>query len=154
MVWGRYQPFFSLFSISLNFFYLLLIFWLYWVFIPAGNIPLVAAPGGCAHCSAQAAHCSGFSHWRAQALGAQASGAAAHGLSSFGLRALEHRLRSCGPRPDHYIIPLYLPGKPFHLHHPTLAWLLLLFFQTLHKNLCSGSTCSFNKPLQGMYYLL
>ena len=36
------------------------------------------------------------SRCRAQALGVQASVVVAHGLSSCGLRALEHRLSSCG----------------------------------------------------------
>ena len=42
--------------------------------------------------------CGGFPCCGAQALGAQASVVVAHGLSSCSLRALEHRLSSCGAR--------------------------------------------------------
>ena len=49
-------------------------------------------------CGAWASHCGGFSCCEAQALGAQASIVVARGLSSCGLRALEHRLSSCGAR--------------------------------------------------------
>ena len=41
----------------------------------------------CDKCSAQASHCSGFSRFGAQALGASASMVAVHGLSSCGARA-------------------------------------------------------------------
>ena len=49
-------------------------------------------------CCAWASHCSGFSCCGARVLGAQASVVVARGLSSCGLRALEHRLSSCGAR--------------------------------------------------------
>ena len=49
-------------------------------------------------CGARASHCGGFSCCGAQALDAQASVLVARGLSSCGLRALEHRLSSCGAR--------------------------------------------------------
>ena len=52
--------------------------------------------GATLHCGAGASHCGGFSCHGAQALGVQASVVVAHGLSSCGLRALEHRLSSCG----------------------------------------------------------
>ena len=47
-------------------------------------------------CGAWASHCSGFSCYGAQALGAWAPVVVARRLSSCGSRALEHRLRSCG----------------------------------------------------------
>ena len=49
-------------------------------------------------CGVQASHCGGFSCCGAWALGARASVVVARGLSSCGLRALEHRLSSCGVR--------------------------------------------------------
>ena len=45
-------------------------------------------------CGAQAAHCSGFFHCGAQALGTQASVVTACGFSSCSSWALEHRLNS------------------------------------------------------------
>ena len=48
-------------------------------------------------CSARASHRGDPSRRAAQALGAWAPAAVARGLSSCGLRALEHRLSSCGP---------------------------------------------------------
>ena len=51
---------------------------------------LVARAGATLCCSVQASRCG------ARALGAQASVVVARGLSSCGLRALEHRLSSCG----------------------------------------------------------
>ena len=47
-------------------------------------------------CGARASRCSGFSCCGARALGARASVVVTRGLSSCGLRALEHRLSSCG----------------------------------------------------------
>ena len=52
--------------------------------------------GATLRCGARASHCGGFSHCGARAVGAGASVVVAHGLSSCGLRALEHRLSSCG----------------------------------------------------------
>ena len=49
-------------------------------------------------CGAQASHCTGFSCFRAWALGARASVVVARGLSSCGSQALERRLSSCGTR--------------------------------------------------------
>ena len=48
-------------------------------------------------CVVRAFHCGGFC-CGAQSLGVQASVVAVRGLSSCGLRALEHRLSSCGAR--------------------------------------------------------
>ena len=45
---------------------------------------------------ARVSHCSGFSCYRAQALGARASVVAARGFSSYGSQAIEYGLRSCG----------------------------------------------------------
>ena len=42
--------------------------------------------------------CDGFSRCGARALGTWTSVVVAHGLSSHGSRALDHRLRCCGPR--------------------------------------------------------
>ena len=49
-------------------------------------------------CSVRASHWGGFSWFGARALGMWASVVAACGLSSCGLRALEHKLSSCGTR--------------------------------------------------------
>ena len=46
----------------------------------------------------RASHCSGFSCCGARALGTRASVVAARRLSICGLRAVEHRLSSCGAR--------------------------------------------------------
>ena len=54
--------------------------------------------GATLHCGARASHCSGFSCSGAWALGTRAPVVVARGLSSCGLRALEHRLSSCGAR--------------------------------------------------------
>ena len=59
-------------------------FWLRWVFVAAHGLSVVAASGG------YSLRCG------ARFLGAQASVFVARGLSSCGLRALEHRLSSCG----------------------------------------------------------
>ena len=50
------------------------------------------------HCGVQASHCGGLSCCGTQAPGMRASAVVAHGLSNSGLRALEHRLSSCGSR--------------------------------------------------------
>ena len=55
--------------------------------------------GATLRCGARASHCGDFSCCRAQALGTRASVVVAHGLSN-GLRALEHRLSSCGARAE------------------------------------------------------
>ena len=48
-------------------------------------------------CSAQVAHCGGFSCWRTEALGCTASSSVAHGLSSSGAQVLEcSGCSSCG----------------------------------------------------------
>ena len=75
-----------------------LFFWLFWVFVPARGLSLVAVRGGYPSLLVWASHCGGFSCCRVQALGAQDSVVAAHRLSSCGSRALEHRLSSCGAR--------------------------------------------------------
>lgn len=83
LVWGRYQPFFSLFSISLNFlftFNLLVVLGLH----PCGQYSASCSSWGCAHCSAQAAHCSGFCRWRAGSRGT--------GFRSCSTRAQQFRL--------------------------------------------------------------
>ena len=59
---------------------------------------LVEASGGYSSCGAWASHCSGFSCYRAQALGTWTSVVAARGLSSCGSQAVERRLSSCGTR--------------------------------------------------------
>ena len=65
--------------------------------LPAGFLQLRRA-GATLRCGAQASHCGGFSCCGARALGTRASVVAACSLSSCGLRALEHRLSSCGAR--------------------------------------------------------
>ena len=49
-------------------------------------------------CSVWASHCGGFSCCGARAVVARPSVVVARGLGSCGLRALEHRLSSCGAR--------------------------------------------------------
>ena len=68
--------------------------------------------GATLYCSVQASHCSGFSCFRARALGTQASVVAAYGLSSCGSRALERRLSSCGAQAQllHSMWDLPRPG--------------------------------------------
>ena len=69
------------------------------------------------HGSAQASPCCGFFCCGAQALGMRASVVVACGLSSCGLRALEHRLSSCGTRAQllHGMRDLPRPGiKPMY----------------------------------------
>ena len=73
------------------------------------------------HCGAQASHCSGFSCCRAWSLGAQASVVVVCGLSSCGLRALEHRLSSCGARASLLRGMWDLPGPGLKPMSPALA---------------------------------
>ena len=68
-----------------------------WVFIALCRLPLGVASGATLPCGAQASHYSGFSCFRAPALGTQSSVLAPRGLRSCGLWDLEHRLNSCGP---------------------------------------------------------
>ena len=73
------------------FFVLLFYLWLHWVFVAARGLSLVAASGG--YPSLQ---CTGFSlRWL---LLLQSTGSRPAGFSSCGLRALEHKLSSCGAR--------------------------------------------------------
>ena len=61
------------------------------------NLFILAVLGLC--CGVRASsHCRGFSCCRAQVLGTRASVVVVRGLSGYGLRALEHRLSSCGSR--------------------------------------------------------
>ena len=69
-------------------------FWPRWEFIVASGLSLVAASGGYSLLRCAASHCGGFSCCGARALGAPASVV----VGSCGLRALEHRLSSCGAR--------------------------------------------------------
>ena len=81
---------------SILFIYL---FWLYWVFLAALGLSLVAVSGGYS-----SLRCAGFSlRWllllhSTGSRCAQASVVVARGLSSCGSRALERRLSSCGAR--------------------------------------------------------
>ena len=66
-------------------------FWLSWVFVAACGLFLVAASSGYS-----SLWCAGFSLWWLLLL--QSKGSRCAGFSSCGLRALEHRLSSCGTR--------------------------------------------------------
>ena len=77
--------------------------------------------GATLRCGAQASHCGGFSCCRAQALGALASVVVARGLSSCGLRALKHRLSSCGARAQLLHGMWDLPGPGVEPVAPALA---------------------------------
>ena len=74
--------------------YIYFSFWLWWVFVVARGLSLVAVGRGYLHCSVWASHCIGFS-CGAQALGTWTSVGAMRGLSSCGSWALERRLSSC-----------------------------------------------------------
>ena len=77
--------------VCFNKFIYLLYFWLYWVFIAACGLSLVAASGATLRCGARASHCGGFSLlW--------SMGSRCADFSSCGSRALECRLTSCGAR--------------------------------------------------------
>ena len=77
--------------------------------------------GATLRCGARASHCGGFSCCRAQAPGARASVVVACGLSSCGLRALEHRLSSCGARAQLLRSMWDLPGPGLEPVSPALA---------------------------------
>ena len=51
-----------------------------WIFVAARGLSLVARAGATLRCGAWASHCSGFSCFRARALGARASVLVARGL--------------------------------------------------------------------------
>ena len=74
-----------------------------------------AASGGCS------LWCVGFSHCRAQALGAWTSAVAARGLSSCGSWALEHRLSSCDSQAELFRDMGDLPGAGIEAVSPVLA---------------------------------
>ena len=77
--------------------------------------------GATLRCGARASHCGGFSHCGARAVGAGASVVVAHGLSSCGLRALEHRLSSCGAWASLLRSMWDLPGPGLEPVSPALA---------------------------------
>ena len=70
-------------------------FWLFWVFVAAHELSLVAASGGLLFVVVHRLLIAVASRG-ARALGAGVSVVVARGLSSCGSRALEHRLSSCG----------------------------------------------------------
>ena len=69
-----------------------LFIWLCWFFVAVHGLSLVAVSRDYSSCDACAGHCSGFSCFRAQALGARVSIVVAHWLSCF---------LSCGILPGH-----------------------------------------------------
>ena len=86
------------FSFFLIYLFLCIYFWLYWVFVAARGLSLVAASRGYS-----LLRCSGFSLWwllLLQSMGSRHAGfsVVARGLSSCGSWALERRLSSCGTR--------------------------------------------------------
>ena len=72
-------------------------------------------------CRVRASHCGGFSCCGARALGWRASVVVAHGFSSCSLRALEHRLSSCGTRAQLLRGMWDLPGPGIKPVSPALA---------------------------------
>ena len=77
-------------------FFFLIFYLFYFLFLSA--LGLRCCVWAFSSCGAQASHCSAFSCWGAQALGAWASLVVARGLSSCGSQDLERRLSSCGVR--------------------------------------------------------
>ena len=96
------KPFWSQFSLSLFFFFLINLF----IFGCIGSSLLRTGflsscgerQGATLRCGVWASHCGGFSCCGARALGTWASVVVAHRLSSCGSQALERRLSSCGAR--------------------------------------------------------
>ena len=76
------------------FFFKVIFFKLIYLFLAA--LGLRCCTWAFSSCGARASHCSGFSCYRARALGTWASVVVAHRLSSCGSWALERRLSSCG----------------------------------------------------------
>ena len=81
-----------------NLFILFTYFCLCSVFVATHGLSLVTTVGATLSCGARASHCGDFSCCGAQALDTRASVVVALRLSSCDLRALEHRLSSCGTR--------------------------------------------------------
>ena len=101
--------------------YLFIYFWLHWVFVATCGLSLVAVSGGYS-----SLRCAGFSsQWLflLQSMGSstRASVVVASGLSSCGLRALEHRLSSCGARAQLLRGMSDLPGPGLEPVSPALA---------------------------------
>ena len=103
--------FFFALLISLFFFFFndSFYFWLQRVFVALWGLSLVVASGASLHCSVKAAHCSGVSCFRAQALDAWASVVVSHGLSCSMAHEifLDDGLNSC---------PLYWQADYYPLH--------------------------------------
>ena len=91
-------------KVSMGSFFFFQSFYLLYLFLAALGfhcclgLSLVAASRAALLCGGRASHCGGFSCYRAWALGQWVSVVVTHGLNSYGLRALEHRLKSCGAR--------------------------------------------------------
>ena len=84
--------------------------WLHWVFrCHALTFSSCGERGLLCSNSVRASHCSGFSCWRAQALGTQASAVAAHGFSGGGSWALDCGISSRDAR----AYPLHQQGSPY-----------------------------------------
>ena len=89
-------------------------FWLHWVFIAALGLSLVAVSGGYS-----SLWCAGFSlRWL---LLLQSMSSRHAGFSSCDLRALEHRLSSCGSRALLLRSMQYLPRPGIESVSPALA---------------------------------
>ena len=90
---GPHSIFFftKLFIYLFMYLFIYLFFWLLWVFVAACGLSLVAVSG-----DYSSLRCAGFSLWWLLLL--WSTGSRPPGFSSCGLRALEHRLSSCGAR--------------------------------------------------------
>ena len=105
--------------------------WLCWVFVAARRLSLVAVSGGTLRCGVWASYCSGFSCYRARALGTRASVVVVRWLSSCAARALLLRgmwdLPGPGLEPVSPALPggfftTAPPGKPkLSLNYPVCA---------------------------------
>ena len=81
--------------------------------------------GATLRCGVRVSHCGGISCCGAWTLGARASVLVARGLRSYDLRALEHRLSSCGTRVQLPCNMWDLPGPGIEPVSPALAGGLL-----------------------------
>ena len=98
----------------LSLFILFIYFWLCWVFVAARGLSLVVASGGYS-----LLRCEGFSlRWL---LLLRSTGSRCAGFNSCGLRALEHRLSSCGAQTELLRHMWDLPGPGLEPVSPALA---------------------------------
>ena len=93
---------------------LFIYFWPHWVFVAVHGLSLAAASG-----AYSSFWCAGFSLWWLPLL--WSTGSRRAGFSSCGMRALEHRLGSCGTRAQLLRSMWDLPGPELEPVSPALA---------------------------------